>query len=131
MNAQSALFYENFSQALDDVIKHAGGSKVVGHMLWPELPMERVGNKLKDCLNENRPEKLSPDQVILILKLGRDVNCHAAIHYLTRESGYSDPQPIQPEDEKARLQREFIDATKHISALTSQLQTLGLLKSVA
>lgn len=43
-----------------------------------------------------------------------------------RESGYADPQPIEPEDERARLEREFIAAVKVMSGMADRLARLGI-----
>lgn len=123
---QVSLFHESLSDALKEVIQQAGGTKAVANKLWPEKTPDSAHRTLLDCLNENRAEKLSPEQVLFILRIGREVGCHSAVNYMTRESGYSDPQPIEPEDEKAKLMREFITASKAMSALTDRLANIGL-----
>jgi len=125
---QEALFYDTFSEALKDVVKAAGGAKSVGCKLWPEKTPDAAHRTLLDCLNDNRAEKFSPEQVLLLLKIGREVGCHAAINYVARETGYSDPRPIEPEDERARLQREFVEAQKAMSKLAERMERVGLLR---
>ena len=129
--AQDSLFYDSFSDALKAVIQAAGGTKSVGCKLWPEKTPEAAHRAMLDCLNDNRNEKFSPDQVLLLLKIGRGVNCHAAINYVAGETGYNDPAPIEPEDERARLQREFIEAQKSMLRLADRMERVGLLKAVA
>lgn len=123
---QVSLFHESISDALKEVIQQAGGSKSVACKLWPEKTPDSAHRTLLDCLNENRAEKLSPEQVLFLLRIGREVGCHSAINYLTREAGYSDPQPIEPEDEKAKLMREFIAAQKAMSLIADKLGNVGL-----
>lgn len=123
---QASLFHESLSDALKDVIQQAGGTKSVAAKLWPEKTPDSAHRTLLDCLNENRSEKLSPEQVLFLLRMGREVGCHSAINYMTRECGYSDPQPIEPEDEKAKLMRDFIAAQKVMSAIASRLENVGL-----
>lgn len=125
---QEALFYDSFSDALKDIVKAAGGAKSVGCKLWPEKTPESAHRILLDCLNDSRAEKFSPEQVLLLLKIGREVNCHAAMNYVARETGYSDPTPIEPEDERARLQREFVEAQKAMSKLAERMERVGLLR---
>lgn len=124
--SQSQLFHESLYDALKEVIQQAGGSKVVASKLWPEKTPDSAHRILLDCLNENRAEKLSPEQVLFLMRIGREVGCHAAINYMTRESGYSDPQPIEPEDEKAKLMREFITASKAMAMISERLANVGL-----
>ncbi|RIY41970.1 hypothetical protein [Neopusillimonas maritima] len=128
---QEALFYDSFADALKEVVKSAGGSKAVGCKLWPEKTPDAAHRTLLDCLNESRSEKFSPEQVLLLIKIGREVGCHAGINYLSRETGYSDPTPIEPEDERARLQREFIEAQKAMSKLAERMERVGMIRAVA
>jgi hypothetical protein len=123
---QSFLFHESLADALKEVIAVAGGTKSVACKLWPEKTPDAAQRTLLDCLNENRPEKLSPEQVLFLMRLGREIGCHAAINYITRDSGYSDPLPIEPEDEKAKLMREFVAAQKAMSSIADRLANVGL-----
>ena len=125
--SQDALFYESLADALRAVVQALGGTKAAGCRLWPEKTPESAHRTLLDCLNEARPEKLSPEQVLYLLAAGRKVGCHAAMNYLAREAGYSDPAPIEPEDQRARLQREFIEAQKAMQALAGRMERAGLL----
>jgi hypothetical protein len=115
------LFHDSLTDALNDTVKALGGHKVVGAALKPEKSPEAAGRWLHDCLNPNRPERLEPDQVLFILREGRKHNAHEAINYLLRESGYADAVPIEPEDERARLQREFINAVAVVQQLGKRL----------
>ena len=124
-----SLFYETFPDALKAVVQALGGAKPVGSKLWPEKTPDAAARQLNDCLNEARPEKLSPEQVLWLLAAGRKVGCHAAMNYLAREAGYSDPMPVEPEDERARLQREFIEAQKAMQALAGRMQRAGMLEA--
>lgn len=125
--SQEALFYETFNDALDAVVKACGGAKSVACKMWPEKTPDAAHRLLLACLNEGRVEKLSPEHVLMLLRMGRERNCHAAINYLARESGYSDPAPIEQEDEKARLQREFIEAQRSMSMLANRMEKFGML----
>lgn len=127
---QVSLFHESISDALKEVIQHGGGSKSVACKLWPEKTPDSAHRTLLDCLNENRAEKLSPEQLIFLIRLGREVGCHSAINFISHQGGYSDPQPVEPEDEKAQLMREFIQAQKAMSFLAEKLSHVGL-KAVA
>lgn len=118
------MFFEDLEDALREVVRCAGGPKQVGARLWPEIEPDKAGRRLSDALNDARREVLSPAQVVLLLKIGRQVGCHAAINYMSRECGYADPAPIEPEDEVARLQREFVEATKMLGALAARIESV-------
>jgi len=116
-----ALFHETFLSALAEVVAALHGAKTVGAALRPELGAEAAGKWISNCLNHEHPQKLDPDQVLFILREGRKAQSHAAINYLLRESGYADAQPIEPDDEKAALQREFISGIKALTQLAERL----------
>lgn len=126
---QDALFYKSLADALRAVVQALGGTKAAGCRLWPEKTPESAHRTLLDCLNESRSEKLSPEQVLWLLAEGRRIGCHAAMNYLAREAGYSDPLPIEPDDERARLQREYIEATKTLQSIASRIERAGMLEA--
>jgi hypothetical protein len=119
-----ALFHESLADALRECIAVCGGTKVVGAKLWPEKDPDQAGRHLADCLNDAKRERLSPEQVLLVLRLARAKGCHAGMLYLSRELGYSDPQPVEPEDEKAQLQREYIEAARTMAKLSARIESL-------
>jgi hypothetical protein len=53
--------------------------------------------------------------------------------YISRECGYADPQPVEPEDEAAELQRQFIQAQQQMTQMLKRMEKLNLpgLKGVA
>lgn len=98
---------ESMNDALIECIKACGGSKVVGAALFPELPPEQAQRSLLDAVNPDRPRRLSPEHVVLIMRMARKVGCHAGMQFLCAELGYADPQPVEPRDEMADLMRDF------------------------
>ena len=131
MNA--SLFHESLADALRECISVCGGLKSVGKLLWPEKDADIAGRLLADCLNDTKREKLSPEQVLLILRVAREKGCHAGMTFIARDLGYSDPQPIEPEDERAKLQREFIESTRSLARMAQRIEQLDRpgLKAVA
>jgi hypothetical protein len=116
------LFYESVNDAVRVVVAALGGPKKVGPMLWPALG--RSAQRLTDCLNDSRDEKLSPEELIKLARWGRDIGCHALASYFNAEAGYGPPIPISPDDEKAELQREFVEAAKYIRHLGARLELI-------
>jgi len=123
---QLGLMHESISDALREVVQACGGSKPVGQKMRPELPIEQAAGWVRDCLNPEKRDKFSADQVVLLLRMGREVGAHAGMLYLARECGYADPQPIEPESEVARLQRDYIEATKLLMRTASRIETLQM-----
>lgn len=125
MNAP-ALFHESLNEALREVVQALGGFKKVGAAMRPEKSAEEAGRWIADALNPDRREHFDPDQVLWLLREGRAAGIHAGANYLMRESGYADPTPIEPEDERARLQREFIAAAATIQTIADRMARLGI-----
>lgn len=127
---------ESMHDALIECVKAAGGSKVVGHKIWPEKMVDQAQRHLLNCLQDGRPERLTPDQVHLIFKLAHDAGCHAGMEFLCASLGYAPPVPTKPQDEAAQLQREFIAATRALGAMADRIAALqaqqpSTLKAVA
>lgn len=122
---QYELFHEDIYKALDTCVQALGGAKVVGAELWGEsAPSDQQGEKLNHCLNQNHAQKLSLDEMLWILRKAHDTGCHAAINFICRDTGYSDPQPLNVEDEVAQREREFIQAVDGLKHLTESITQL-------
>lgn len=124
MTSQPSLFCESLADAIREAVRACGGSKVVGAQLWPEKAPEAAGRLLQDCLNDHRPEKLSPEQVMLVMRLARGRDCHAVMLYLARECGYTDPSPLDPETELAKSNREVAEALARATAAMERHERL-------
>ncbi len=118
---QNSLFFESIDDALREVVAALGGSKKVGALMWPEKSLSEAHNLLLACLNSERRERLTPDQVLFLMRQGREAGCHAAMAFIAQHCGYAEPVPLEPEDEKARLQREFVEGVKTLSRISEAL----------
>jgi hypothetical protein len=107
------------------VVICCGGPKEVGQKLWPAKSPEAARTRLLDCLNPDRQEKLGPDEIILLARLGRDVGCHAILEWLNDQAGYAAPVPVDPDDTKAELQRQFIGAVAELGAMAKRIEKTG------
>lgn len=125
---QIPLFYDSYEDAIRDCVTALGGNKVVGSMLWPAMPADEAGRKLAHCLNPEKREKLDLGELQLIRRESRKAGVHILAHYEARDAGYSEPQPLAPEDEEAQLQREFIASVKALEVIQARLQANNRLK---
>ena len=121
---QQALFHESIQDALREVIRAAGGSKIVGCKLWPSLPVDQAASKISDCLNPDRRQHLNETEMLHLLRIGREIECHAAMHYIASICGYAQPDPVTPADEVQALQQQFILATKELKAMSQRLEAI-------
>lgn len=121
---QEPLFCEDITEALRATVQALGGPKKVGYELWPTLGVDGAGNRMRDCLNAERREKLDPLDLLALLKMARAHGCHILAAHLMRDAGYADPQPIEPEDQRAELQRQFIETGRRMEQLMKQFQAV-------
>lgn len=128
---QPALYHDTLQDALSEVVTALGGAKKIGALLWPEKSADDAGRQLRHALDPDRPEKVSLEQLALLLRLGREKGAHAGMYFLARDAVYQDPVAVEPEDERAQLMREFVEATKVQARLAAQMQRVGLLREVA
>ena len=125
MNADR-LFYESWEEAARDVIRAAGGTKAVAAVLYPAKPVAAAAQRLTDCLNHARDEKLSLDEILLLLRIGREQKCHALMTFIAQDAAYTPPVPVELEDEKTRLMRAFVDGAAMMKTLADRLEKHGL-----
>lgn len=118
---QLPMFYETYEDAIRDTITGLGGMKVVGNMLWPALPVDDAGRRLAHCLNSEKREKLSPGELQLIRRAARKAGIHILAFYECRDAGYAEPNPINPADEAAQLQKQFIQAVENLKEIQALL----------
>jgi len=125
-SSQFDLFHEDIYKALDTCIQALGGAKAVGVTLWGESALpDQQGQKLNHCLDPNHAQKLSLEEMLWILRKAHDAGCHAGVNYICRDTGYSDPQPLDLEDETAQREREFIQAVANLQKLAGNISDLS------
>jgi hypothetical protein len=105
-------------------VRACGGTKVVGCKLWPEKTPDAAARLLADCLNDSRPERLTPDHLMLLARMGRERGCHSVMAYMLAELGYAPPVPVEPADEAAELQRKYVEATKALLKMAERIERL-------
>lgn len=123
-SGSSEALPETLYEALIACVKAAGGSKQVGPLLWPEKAPDAAQRQLLDCLNDDRPQNLTPAQVLLVLRMARDRGCHVGIQYLAAALSYAEPQPIEPKDEADQLRREVVEGMRVLQATMQRLEQL-------
>lgn len=122
---QTLLWHDSLAAALEAAVYAIGGPKVVASELWPSKSPQDAARQLHHCLNQDRAEKLSLDEIEWILQRARAAGCHVAMAYLAQRCGYADPQPVEPEDERALLQRQFIEAKDELARLVARMDQIS------
>lgn len=113
---------ETLNDALKACITACGGSKQVGPLLWPEKAPDAAQRLLLDCFNDDRPAKLSPEQVLLVLRMARAKGFHGGMNFIAGELGYGTPVPMEPRDEVADLMRAFNDSVAQQASLADRIE---------
>lgn len=122
---QVTLWHEDIYEALATDIQACGGNKTVGHCLWPEKSPSKAGADLSTCLNRARSEKLSPEQLVLVIGMARAAGSYATINFIADTTNFEKPVPVEPEGEHARLQREFNTRARDLQKMLERMETLG------
>lgn len=130
---QPALFHESVNDALREIVQALGGTKKAGPMMRPQKSADEAGRWVSDCLNPDRREKFDPEEVLFLLREARKIGVHTAINFVCADAGYGNPQPIEPEDERAQLMREFIEAQKLAKQNLDRMERMnaGAIRAVA
>lgn len=129
---QLELMHESINDALGFLVQALGGAKKVGHQLRPELPADHAATWVRDCLNPGRRERFTPEQVLWLLRAGRRAGIHSAMDFIAADTGYT-AAPIEPEDERDQLRRDYIATVKmqqQIAERLERLERVGVIRSV-
>jgi hypothetical protein len=118
---------EHLSEAMVEVVKACGGTKRIAALLWPakaDQNIEGARRYLANCLNPECNEKLSLDELMLILRTAREAGCHIAMEYLSTALSYAPPQPIEPHDELGDLLRQYLQQRERDKSRGDQIERL-------
>lgn len=118
------LFCESVLEACRDVVRTLGGSKKVGHMLWPDKSVDAAARLVDDCCNPARRERFDPEQLLWLARQGREANCHSLMHYLADAAGYERPRPLTPKDEMASLVEALERSGREQRAIAERIERL-------
>lgn len=126
MNEQLPLIVESLNESIRYTVSMLGGPKKVGSRLWPGKDEEQARKYLDDCLNPERAAKLSPEEVLAIARWGREErNSHLILGFLCADLGYAPPLPIDPQDERAELMRQYIESTRENKRIADRMERLA------
>lgn len=123
MVQQQSLWHDTLSEAVRAAVEALGGCKPVAASLWPSMPAQQAGRKLAHCLDDERAEKLSLDELDWIVREAREHGCHTIPGYLSRH-GYQ-VTPVSKEDQADELKRDFVAAVAAAQELGKRLEALA------
>jgi hypothetical protein len=118
------LFYDDEFDALQQTIAGSERSfKECACFLRPDLKPESAYAWLKACTNPNGDQHLKLGQVI---SLARFCKRFDVLFFMADELMHERPDAVNPEDEKARIQREFAEAVARLESLAEQARAAGI-----
>lgn len=117
---QPPLIVESLNEAVKFSARAIGFEKVANE-LWPAKGAKEAARYLNDCLNPERPHKLSGEEILHIARRGREIGCYLITSFINMDTGFGPPTPVDPDDEKAELQRQFIETGKRMEALLARI----------
>jgi len=128
MSNQARLFYEDSKDALSCALAESRRApKAVALEMRPELKADSAKAWLHNCLDLDKNEKFSIDQLIQFINLTkRSDGSNALLEFFCDESGHERPKIKNPEDEIAQLQRAFIQSVEDQKKLVERIQNTKL-----
>lgn len=126
MMDQEKLWHDDVYDAYKTAVMRLGGYKKVGPELRPEIDPIQAADWLRNCLDRSRREILNLDYALTIKRMARQVGCHVIAAFENETTGYGPPQPVEPQDEVASLQREFVQATEQMRILVERAERAQL-----
>lgn len=94
---QTTLWHDTIFDALGAAVQAAGGTKKVANKLWPAMDSTSATARLRSALNPEHAQKLDPDELVAIARLGKEANDNGVMAFLARELGYS-IEPLTDEE---------------------------------
>lgn len=105
-------FNETEKEAIADDIKALGGPKQAGGLLHPSKSPERAADLMRAWSNPSRQEEPSLDEIIQLVEAARAKVGYSEVARYIEHRLNCRIEFLAPEDEIAKLQREFIAATE-------------------
>lgn len=122
MTQQTMPFFDSAEAATKHAIEVSGKTlKDVGLALWPEKSADAARTALANALNENRSERLTFDQHLLIANY---CGYYQVLQYAAHKCSHSAPAPQSPEDQAARLQQALFAGAEHMRSVLAQIDAL-------
>jgi hypothetical protein len=106
---QQSMFFDGIEEAAQEIARHyPDGPKALALRLRPTKSVTSAYTWWLDCCNVKRTEhNFAGEDWLALIKIGREINCHAVLHYICDQANYARTQPIEPEDELTGLLREY------------------------
>lgn len=116
---QGELWHDNILDALGAAVQAAGGFKSVAARIWPALDLSTATTRLRASLNPDHAQKLCPEELLHVARLGKESGDHSIMNFLARELGYQLEalSPVETKKRAARTRRlALLDELRRLEA---------------
>lgn len=117
--------YDSIDDALKAAVMALGGIKKVAARLRPDY--DNSDDWLRSCLNPGKRERLTPEQLMWVLREARAIGFHSAMDYVAGFAGYK----ATPVDAKAQAQELQSVIAAGVEQLNKQMAQLARLQERA
>lgn len=124
MQQEEMIVHACYEDALAADVAALKGPYIVGKKLRPDMEQAAARNWVLNCLNPNHEQNFKQSQVRMIVKLARAVGSTHYARFVSIDADMTEPQPIEPETEFAKLQRLYINSVKQQSELMERQEKL-------
>lgn len=124
---QARLFYDDSKDACSSAITESGKSpKQVAADMRPDLKAESAKTWVHNCIDPDKADKFSIEHLIQFINLTKRADgTNALMDYLCDETGQERTKAKAPEDERAALQRAFIQSVHDQQKILEQFEKVN------
>ena len=113
---------ETIFEAIADDLKVLGGPKVAAGIFFPAKTPDRGADTLRAWCSASRAEEPSADELFLLIEKARARAGYSEVARYMEQRLNCRIEFLSPEDERARLQRQFVDAVAAVQSLAKRLE---------
>lgn len=118
---ENAAMWETIEDALKAAIMSQRGYKAVGAKLWPDAAPEAAARKLAHCVDASRLERLSPSQVVFVLRGAREIGYHEPMNFFAADIGYK-AEPVTEQDQMVDMHDQFKAGLTMMAELATRME---------
>lgn len=113
---------ETIHEAIADDIKVLGGPKAAAAIFFIAKTPDRGADTMRAWCNPSRAEEPSADELFLLIDKARQRAGYSEVARYMEHRLNCGIEFLSPEDERARLQREFVEAVATVQSLAKRLE---------
>ena len=113
---------ETIFEAIADDLKVLGGPKAAAGIFFPAKSPDRGADTLRAWSSSGRAEEPSADELFLLIEKARERAGFSEVARFMEQRLNCRIEFLSPQDERARLQREYVAAVRVLTSLTERIE---------